>query len=142
VISKSVARLLRMERNERHLLLEAVTLLSGVSSLLKYGPDQLTGRLVRRASTSSAGPTNERLGSEVAAAVNQAAAHVPSATCLARALTGWVMVTRRHGSATVRLGVNRGNALEFAAHAWLDCNGQRVIGGENACEYTPFPPAP
>ena len=139
MILRRVARVLRLNRQERRLLLEALTLLSAVSPLLKFGPGKLTGRLIQRASTSAAGPTDAKLASEVAAAVNKAAAHVPTSTCLARALTGWVMVTRRHEAATVRLGVQRGSAREIAAHAWLECNGQRVIGGESAHEYTPFP---
>jgi len=63
----------------------------------------------------------------VVAAVTRAAPHVPEATrCLARALTGWLMMRRRNEVAIVRLGVNRAGAKAFAAHAWLECNGLPV----------------
>jgi hypothetical protein len=136
---KRVARVLRLAPGERRLLLEAFALLGVISPVLKFGSGKLTGRLIRRASTAVAGHADAKVAFAVAAAVNQAGLHVPGATCLARALTGWLMVTRRHQPATLRLGVHRADSDEFAAHAWLECNGQSVIGGERVHEYTPFP---
>ena len=119
-------------------MVEAFLLLGVVSPVLKYGPGALTGRILRRASAKTAGPSNPKVVSAVARAVTKAAPHVPGATCLARALAAWFMVTRRHEVATVRLGVRRESDRALAAHAWLECNGLPVLGGETAHGYTPF----
>jgi hypothetical protein len=122
-------------------VLEACVLLGAVSPLLRYGPGSLVGRFVSRASsTTTPGAEDEELAEAVGAAITCAARHVPGTTCLARALAGWLMMTRRHGRATVRLGVNNDPASGFAAHAWLECNGRCFIGAEIAHEFTAFPP--
>jgi hypothetical protein len=121
-------------------LLEALVLLGTVAPLLKFGPAALTGRILRRLLGVPSRPADPQVVSGVAAAVTRAAAHVPFATCLARAVTAWLMVRRRHEGATLRLGVSRDGARGFMAHAWLECNGERVIGGELAQNFTAFPP--
>lgn len=138
MILSRVARVVSLKPAERRLLLEAFVLLGAVSPLLKYGPGALTGRVLRRASAMTCGPSDPEIVSAIAAAVTKAAPHVPGATCLARALAAWLMVTRRHEMATVRLGVRLESDSGFAAHAWLECNGRPVLGGETAHGYTPF----
>lgn len=133
------ARLLRLEPAARGLSIEAAVLLGMIAPGLKFGPSALTGRLIRRASTASSGTADPVLVAEVAAAVRRAAYQVRGGTCLAQALTGWLMMTCRHQPATVRLGVNRDRASGLSAHAWLECNGARIIGGDAAGEYAPFP---
>jgi len=138
---KRVARLLRLDPRQRKLLLEAGALLSAVSPLVRYAPSGVTGRVIRRASVSNTARTDPQLAADVAHAVLKVAESVPYSTCLARALTGWIMLARRRQAATVRLGVSRA-ASGITAHAWLECNGQRVIGGETSHEYIPFPTIP
>lgn len=136
---KRFVRVLRLQPTARRLSIEALVLLGTIAPVLKFGPSALTGRIIRRASSGGAGAADRAFVAEVAAAVKRAAPHVAGATCLAQALTGWLMLTRRQQAATVRLGVSRGSTSELNAHAWVECNGERVIGGEGAAGYTPFP---
>jgi hypothetical protein len=61
-------------------------------------------------------------------AVDRAARIPPRAGCLARAIAASRLL-RRHGiDSTVRLGVAREGGGGIAAHAWLECDGQIVLG--------------
>lgn len=45
--------------------------------------------------------------------------------CLPRALTACLLLWRGGVSATLHIGVKR---YPFGAHAWVECNGERVLG--------------
>ena len=45
--------------------------------------------------------------------------------CLPRALTACLLLWRSGVPATLRIGVKR---FPFGAHAWVECDGQRVLG--------------
>ena len=136
----SVARGLEGSIGERMRVLEAALLLCAASPVLRLGPSSLTGRLLKRAAARQSDTADRRVVADVVRAVKSASPRVPGSTCLAQALTAWVMVTRRHGGAVVRLGVGRDPAQGFLAHAWLECNGENVLGEQAASEYVPFPP--
>lgn len=140
MITDRLARVLTLSPSDRRLLFEALVLLGMVAPVLKYGPGAVAGRLLKRAAAGSSGTADREVVLDVVRAVTRASPHVPGATCLAQALAGWVMVRRRHAGAVVRLGVNRSATSELLAHAWLECNGERVIGGQSGADFTPFPP--
>lgn len=59
------------------------------------------------------------------------------ATCLVRAVAGWLLLRRRGISSVVRFGVRRHEgALE--AHAWLRVGEATVLGGEEAQTFAPI----
>ena len=61
--------------------------------------------------------------------VRRVARIVPMATCLTRALALQIILARKGVSAELVLGVGRSASKEFLAHAWLEKDGQIVIGG-------------
>jgi hypothetical protein len=68
---------------------------------------------------------------QVAWAVNAAAARVPaSTTCLVKALATNSMLRRRGLASELRVGVRecRSGTKPFEAHAWVECDGHVVIG--------------
>ena len=70
-------------------------------------------------------------------AVRTAARAVPGAVCLAQALAMQRMLAKRGHPSKVELGVAKsGECLE--AHAWLVCDGEIVIGGEEAAQFVPL----
>lgn len=83
-----------------------------------------------RGETTRAGPTPREIGR----AVERAATVVPGATCLVQALAAEWLLRREGWDPTVRIGVARhGNGV--AAHAWVECGGEIVLGGEEAAAY-------
>jgi hypothetical protein len=70
-------------------------------------------------------------------AVRSAARVVPRATCLAQALAMQRMLARRGRSSKMEVGVAR-NHKGLEAHAWLVCDGEVVIGGEEAGQFVPL----
>ena len=77
---------------------------------------------------------------QVVWAVTVASRYVPAATCLTQALATQVLLCRRGHPASLRIGVARSEAGEFQAHAWVECQGEVVIGGVQApSRFTPLP---
>lgn len=65
---------------------------------------------------------------------------VPEATCLTRALAAQILLGYEGLPSTLRIGVApAGGANGFRAHAWLECEGRVVVGGEIMGEYVPLP---
>lgn len=61
-------------------------------------------------------------------------------TCLMQALVGYVLLARRGYPTDLRIGVARDEAGKFVAHAWLERDGDIVIGqlGAEHQRYTPL----
>jgi hypothetical protein len=63
-------------------------------------------------------------------AVETAARHMPLAnTCLTQALAAQVLLARRGYPALLRIGVVKGDKDNLQAHAWVESEGEVVIGG-------------
>lgn len=74
---------------------------------------------------------------EIALAITRASILVPFATCLTQALAGGFLIRRAGGNAVIHFGVARDDA-EFKAHAWLESEGDILIGGGIAAAYLPL----
>ncbi|MGH7905636.1 MAG: lasso peptide biosynthesis B2 protein [Candidatus Binataceae bacterium] len=62
-------------------------------------------------------------------AVGVAGGAIPGGSqCLARALAARLMMARAGHSSELKIGVRRGPAGEFMAHAWLEYGGRVVVG--------------
>jgi len=72
-------------------------------------------------------------------AVGAAARLVPRATCLVRALAAQALLARRGYASELRLGVSGGPRRTFSAHAWIERDGQVLVGGPVDARYVPFP---
>jgi hypothetical protein len=69
-------------------------------------------------------------------AVRAVSWYVPSATCLAQALTLKALLAREGISSNLAIGVARGDESGIAAHAWLEIDGTVIIGGEERDRFT------
>ncbi len=72
----------------------------------------------------------------VAWAVKVVSRYVPRATCLAQALTVQALLAREGIHSDLTIGVARGETSELEAHAWLEIEGQIIIGGPHPKPYT------
>jgi hypothetical protein len=65
-------------------------------------------------------------------AVCVASRFVPRATCLVRALAAHRLLAAHGHDSELRIGVAKGGAAGFAAHAWVECGGAVVVGRTDA----------
>jgi len=72
---------------------------------------------------------------KVAWAVRAASRYVPSATCLAQALTVQALLTHHGIRSDLAIGVAREGESPITAHAWLEINGVVIIGGQERDRY-------
>ena len=75
--------------------------------------------------------------SECAAAIRRAATAFPAGRCLARAVAASCLLRRAGRIATLKLGVGYVER-RFEAHAWLECDGIVVTGGDISDRYVPL----
>jgi hypothetical protein len=131
-----ISKLLRGPRNflglsstERRLTLQAWCVLAAFRVRLWVLPASSTASWIRDSAPSAALATEPRVpAGEIARAVIRAARFVPGASCLVQALSGSRLIRRAGGSATIHIGVATGPD-GFKAHAWLESEGQVLIGG-------------
>ena len=140
---RRLARLRALAPAERRLLIEAALAVAAV----RVGLWLLPFRAMRRA--------GERLGSwgagrrargqathspeRIAWAVAVVSQYIPRASCLTRALAAEALLARRGYPAQLRIGVAKGLGGRLEAHAWLERDGQVLIGGAIHERYTALP---
>lgn len=137
-------RAVRLSARERRLAVEALLLLLTARGVLRTLPAGVSGPALRRAASApvaSGALADPRIADEVAFAIERAARRLDAATCLERALVGWLMLRRRGIGAEVRFGARRASA-GLAAHAWLEVAGRTVLGLEDEPGHVRFPSVP
>lgn len=138
-IADRIAKLFRLSGQERRLLLQAWLLLLLADVALRLLPFSTILRYFTPACEARA--TNLLLPvSQVAWLVETAGRYCPAGTsCLKEALVLSRLLASRGIPSTLRIGVGR-PAEVFAAHAWLEQNGQVILGDKDVRAYTPLLP--
>jgi len=135
---RTLRRLLALPPDERRVLVAAVLLVVAARLSLRLCPY----RVVRRLAGWLARPT-ARLrapAAVIALAVAAAGRRVPGGrNCLAQALAAHVLLGRHGHASRLRLGVARGAAGEFAAHAWVEIGDAVLVGATGRERFTPLP---
>src|SRR5215207_6673 len=123
---------------EQWLLIKAALLVGSTRLGLKLLPFRVLRRLVESLSRPIVSlPASVRFSAEkVAWAVDLVSRYVP-ATCLSRALAAQVLLARRGYPVLLHFGAVK-EGERFLAHAWLESEGQVVIGGHMVEPYTPL----
>ena len=139
----SLARFLALPPAEQRLIVAA----AGILAATRVGLWVLPFRWVRGAmdavgnrhrARDGGGPSIER----IVWAVGAVDRLVPRTTCLVRALATQTLLARRGHASQLRLGVAGGAGRTFEAHAWLERDGQILIGGPLEARYVPLPVDP
>lgn len=137
-------RFFHLPLGDQRLLISSAALLVAVRIGLSLVPfHQLRKSLARMKGVSrQSRETDEAIMNRVVWAVSAAARRMPrTGDCLAQALTTQVILGRRGRSATLRIGVGRSDDGQFKAHAWLEADGNVVIGGSQALSgFVALPP--
>ena len=76
-------------------------------------------------------------GMRVGAAVRRAGRYIPRATCLTQALAACRILSSMECPARLEIGVLPGEG-SLEAHAWVECGGSVIVGGEVAGKYHPL----
>jgi hypothetical protein len=123
---------------EQWLLIKAALLVGSTKLGLKLLPFRVLRRLVESLSRPIVWwPASEQFSVEkIAWAVELVSRYVP-ATCLSRALAAQVLLARRGYPVLLHFGAVK-EGERFLAHAWLESEGQVVIGGHIVEPYTPL----
>jgi hypothetical protein len=66
---------------------------------------------------------------DIVQSVETASQYVIAASCLTKALAAKMLLARNGYDSTLRIGVNSCNG--FAAHAWIERNGEIILGGSD-----------
>lgn len=128
---KRLRKFLRLSASDRQLLIKTFILLGlvrlGLWLMPFKGLQKLLERLGRKGiAWQEITPIDLN---RIMGAVNVSSRCMPGGVkCLARALTMQVLLRQWGASAQLYIGVAKGNQGEFEAHAWVEHQGQVVIG--------------
>ena len=124
----------------RRLFMAAAFLIFGLWIALRFLPFSFVRRVVERATDApSPSLSNETTTQPVAWAIRAAGRFLPFATCLPRALSGYLLLHRKGCPADLKIGVTRDPDGQFLAHAWVESGGGVVIGTlPDLARYTPL----
>ena len=130
----SVRKIFSLSADDRRLFVDAMLVVGTIRCGLWLLPFKSLRRLLLK--ISKVAPqlrgTDSMVAERVAWAVKVSSRYIPNATCLTQALATKVLLGRRGQPAVLRIGVTRNEQGEFLAHAWVESNGQSVIGGSQA----------
>jgi hypothetical protein len=129
---------------ERNLFIEAFVLLGVMRAAVLLFPFRRITSLLGLAQGESPSVTKVGMAVDPAAigwSIEAAAARTPwESACLAQALTGMLMLSRRGIHATLYLGVARDDIdpAAMTAHAWLRCGDALLTGAGGVERYAPI----
>ena len=124
----AIATFLALPRRDRLLLLEAAATIVGVRLALRFVN---ANRLRGRAGHLKAGATPAE---RIAWAVKVASRRMPGTTCLVAALALQRLLGGQGHVSELVIGVARTRS-EFAAHAWVVCGGEILVGADAGQDY-------
>jgi hypothetical protein len=128
---RSVATFLALSGRDRFLLLEAFATILGVRlALALVAVDRVRGWAGRL-------KPGTKPADRIAWAVRTVWRRLPGTSCLAAALALHRLLSRQGHPSQLTIGVASGKD-GFAAHAWLICDGEILLGGEESAGYTPL----
>lgn len=134
-----LARLVSLSGTERRVLRQATIRVAVVRLWLSLYPIErvMSGVRLRSVKELRPAPTVTTLVWAVQAASRRLLKKNP---CLTEALALWWLLRQYGYEGQIRIGVARDGGSHFEAHAWVERDGQVLIGGAQApTEYVPLP---
>jgi hypothetical protein len=131
-----VRKFLDLGLQERCLLLHTLLLVVSLRAALGLLPFKQVNELLACGATRRQTRCNISKA-RVISAIRVASAFIPGSTCLTQALAAKYQLERFGLNTQLHFGVAKEKG-RFLAHAWLQCDGEVVIGGEIAPRFTPL----
>jgi hypothetical protein len=135
-------RLGRRPLRQQWLVLEACFTLLSVKAMLIALPFERWRRLLHRNVRSGSRVVERQAVAEIVWAVDRTSQFIPlNLTCLPRALSVQRMLARRRVMSELQIGVARDPSGRFEAHAWVEFEGEVMIGALPGLErFSRLPP--
>jgi hypothetical protein len=124
-------RLTQLTVAEGRVLIRALLVVGVARASLWILPIKAVRKVVARAATGAAGDSVDQL----VWAVRVVSRYLPDATCLPQALSAQALLTHSGFPSQVEMGVAKDELHRFHAHAWVVCQGQVVLGGQDVERY-------
>lgn len=139
---KSFRQFCTLSRCDRTLLITTFLLLSFVRLGLLLLPLQRLWKILLRLSKKAYPSTHSPTIDQLTWAVNLSTRYMPGgAKCLARSFTTQVLMSLYHYTPELRIGFAVGEKGQLEAHAWVEHQGQVVMGQlDNLSRFTLLPP--
>jgi hypothetical protein len=138
---KRFVKFLNLTPDERGLLIGALFHLAAIRIGLWVLPLQV---MLRQSKTLKVFETFRvsRLPAErIAWAIRVVSRYLPGTrNCLVQSLAAQTLLARRGYSTQLRIGVAKDEGGQFKAHAWVECDGQIIIGAAGVSQFTALPP--
>ncbi|WP_299407083.1 lasso peptide biosynthesis B2 protein [Acaryochloris sp. IP29b_bin.148] len=139
-----VLKFFRLRRRDRALLSKTFILLTAIRFGLWLLPFQTLRKLLDNIShprQPQDAPPPPRSVNRMTWMVNTGSRYMPGhVKCLARALATEVLLRRHHHNPQLRIGVTKTSSGQLEAHAWVELEGQVVIGQvDDLARFTPMP---
>jgi hypothetical protein len=139
---RQLVRFLRLPRRDKRALTSAAALVALTRAALWVLPFRtVLATADRLAGNSRARPLDDLERNRMIRAVETAArALLPEGPCLSQAIVVDLLLRRRGYPSQLKVGVAHGPKGELRAHAWVEADGEVVIGGaESRTDFRPFP---
>ena len=139
---KQLRSFFSLSASDQRLLITSAALLAAIRLGLWLIPFHLLRRLLSKFNreTRSANAGDEEVLSRIVWAVSVLGNRMPG-SCLTQALATQLMLGRRGRPTTLRIGVALNEEGAFRAHAWLETEGEIIIGGsESSSRFCLLPP--
>jgi len=134
----SASKFFALDAHERTLILEAARVTIAMRAMLWLLPFARVQKITERMATRSRKIHFAVSREEIVLAVGRVSNAIPfTSNCLVRAMAAKVVLARHGYAANLRFGVAHPND-GLKAHAWLECDGQIVIGDFPSGDYAPL----
>lgn len=121
---------LRLPKTEKSLVLRAFLYVAAIRVMLWVMPTRSIQRLVDSNSLSS--PQSAAVNSErvqtIVGYVKTVSRYVPRASCLTQALAALLLLRESGQTVEMKIGVAKDDRSGLIAHAWLEKDGQIILG--------------
>jgi len=137
-----ISKFLHLSFSERRILVKSAFLLGAVRLGLFIFPFRTLLNLLERAKSESreASNVNGMTSDRLAWAVVVASRYIPFTKCLTQALVAQILFAQYGYAAQLRIGVKKDGRKRLKAHAWVESQGQIVIGDfKDLSHFSPLP---
>ena len=137
---KKLSKFLSLPSGEKRLLMKTFML----TSLIRLGLWLLPFNFIlsrtnffRNAKIKS-NKTSKHLQDRIIWAIETVSHYVPKSTCLVKSFTTQILLSEHGYNPELHIGVAKGNEKKVEAHAWVESEGQIIMGESEQNYYTPI----